>query len=299
MNAEVTDRQRYLADFSLLLITVIWGISFTILKKVLGDQMSPILFVFLRFMVAAIIIFPLCAKNLKKLGRDGFIGGVAVGTLLFCGFAALSVWIQFTSASKSAFITGLAALFVPIFLLLHKRKSPGLINGFAIIGAMLGMYLLTDPAGGGLNKGDLLTLICAVVFGAQIYVLGIVVMGKDFLSLTFVEIITTMILAALFLPLEEIQSQLTFNSVAAVLFLGIVGTAGTLMVQNWAQQRTSSVKAGLIFTAEPVFAYMFASAILDDYFNPLQKAGGALIVLAVIASEMVPLILLRRRKNSG
>lgn len=299
MIASETDRQRYLADFSLLFVTVIWGLSFTILKSILGDQLSPIFFVFLRFLVACIVIFPFCARNLKKLGKKGFIGGVAIGGLLFFGFATQSVGIQFTTASKSAFITGLAVLFVPLFLFLHRKKSPGAANGLAILGAMFGMYLLTDPAGGGLNKGDFLTLLCAVAFGAQIYVLGIVVPGKDFLSLTFVELFTTMILAAVFLPFENIRTQMTLNAVGAVLFLGILGTAGTIMVQNWAQQRTSAVRAGLIFTAEPVFAYMFASALLDDYFNPIQKIGGALIVLAVIASEIVPLLLSRRKDISS
>ena len=299
MIASETDRQRYLADFSLLLVTIIWGLSFTILKSIIGDQLSPILFVFLRFLVACIVIFPFCARNLKKLGKEGFVGGVIIGVLLFFGFAAQSVGIQFTTASKSAFITGLAALFVPIFLFLHRKKSPGTANGLAILGAMFGMYLLTDPVGGGLNNGDLLTLLCAVAFGAQIYVVGIVVPGKDFLSLTFVELFTTMILAAVFLPFENIRAQMTLNSIGAVFFLGILGTAGTIMVQNWAQQRTSAVRAGLIFTAEPVFAYMFASTLLDDYFEPIQKIGGALIVLAVIASEIVPLLLSRRKDLSA
>ncbi|MEE9553208.1 MAG: DMT family transporter [candidate division Zixibacteria bacterium] len=299
MTTGVTDRQRYLADISLFLVTIIWGLSFTILKNVLEEQLSPIFFVFLRFLVASIIVYPFCAKSLKKLGKEGFIGGVVIGGLLFFGFATQSIGIQFTSASKSAFITGLAALFVPVSLFLHKRKSPGAINGLAIMGAMFGMYLLTDPAGGGLNRGDFLTLLCAAAFGAQIYVLGVVAPGKDFLALTFVELVTTMILAGIFLPFENIRAQMTLNSVGAILFLGILGTAVTLLVQNWAQQRTSAVKAGLIFTAEPVFAYMFASVLLDDYFNPIQKVGGILIVLAVIASEIVPLILSRKRNISA
>ena len=292
-------KEAYLADFSLLLMTVVWGLSFTILKKVLGNQLSPIYFVFLRFTLASILIFPFCIGRMKRLGRDGILGGVLVGAFLFLGFAAQSVGIQYTSASKSAFMTSLAAIFVPMFLLMHKREFPGAVNGMAILAAMFGVYLLTDPAGSGWNKGDFLTLLCAAAFGAQIYILGIVVRRRDFLAITMVELITTMILSAAFLPFEEIRSQVTANSIAAVLFLGILGTAGTFLVQNWAQQRTSAVKAGLIFTAEPVFAYMFASAFLDDHFDPLQKTGGAIIVLAVIFSELIPLLRARIRRAVG
>ena len=160
------------------------------------------------------------------------------------------------------------------------------------------MYLLTGPAGGEFNRGDFLTLLCAVVFGAQIYVMGVVAPGRDFLSLTFVELATTALLAALFLPLETVKFQLTAGSVIAVIFMGLFATAGALSIQTWAQRRTSAVKTGLIFTAEPVFAYIFASTLLGEYFNSVQKLGGIIIIIAVITAEVLPL-LVARKKYSG
>ena len=293
------DKQGYLADFSLLFVTVIWGLSFTILKNILGHQFSPIVFILIRFTVASLVILPLCAVRLRKMDRGGLFGGLLLGALIFFGFAAQSVGIQYTTASKSAFITGLSALFVPLFLLLHRRKSPGLINGLALLAAMTGMYLLTDPAGGNLNKGDMLTLICAAIFGAQIYLMGVVVPGRDFMSITFIQLATTAVLAAIVLPAEKITFSLGSGAISAVLYLGILATAAALGVQAWAQQKTSAVKAGLIFTAEPVFAYIFASTLLGDYFDPLQKLGGAIIVLAVVSSEIAPSLLKRNRSASG
>ncbi len=159
------------------------------------------------------------------------------------------------------------------------------------------MYLLTGPAGGEFNRGDFLTLLCAVAFGAQIYVMGIVSPGRDFLSLTFVELSTTTLLAALFLPLETVKFQLTSGLVIAIMFLGIFATAGALAIQTWAQRRTSAVKTGLILTAEPVFAYMFASTLLGDYFNPVQKIGGAIIILAVITAEVLPVLIAPKKSQ--
>lgn len=290
MNQAEIDKGRYLADFSLLLTTVVWGLSFTLLKYTLGVQISPLLFVFVRFLIASLVILPLCAGRLRKLDRKGLLGGIVLGAILFFGFATQSVGIQYTTASKSAFITGLSALFVPVFLFLHKRRLPGVVNGLAILVALVGMNLLTNPTGGGLNKGDLLTLACAVGFGAQIYVMGIVSPGRDFLSITFIELTTTAAFAAVFMPLEELKYQFTVVSTITVIFLSVLATAGALLAQTWAQQKTSAVKAGLIYTAEPVFAYMFASVLLEDFFEPIQKIGGALIVIAVVASEVVPLL---------
>jgi drug/metabolite transporter (DMT)-like permease len=291
-------RAKYIADFSLLLVTLAWGLSFTILKSIIGEQFSPVFFVMIRFVLASAVAYPFCRRKLRNLDRGGFIGGIILGGLIFFGFTTQSMGIQFTTASKSAFITGLAVLFIPLFLLAHKRKSPGMINVMAIIVALAGMYLLTGPAGGTFNRGDFLTLLCASAFGAQIYVMGIVAPGRDFASITFVELATTAALAALFLPFEDVKFIFSSLSILAILFLGIVATAGALLVQTWAQQRTSAVKTGLIFTAEPVFAYMFASFLLGDYFNPVQKTGGAIIVAAVIMAEVLPLLISRKRRRT-
>jgi drug/metabolite transporter (DMT)-like permease len=288
-------RNQFLPDLSLLLVTLIWGLSFTILKNILGEEVSPILFVLGRFLVATIVIFPFCRANLSGLDRGGMAGGVFLGALLFAGFGMQSMGIEFTTASKSAFLTGLSAVFVPAFLIVHRGKLPPLINGLAILIAMAGMYLLTGPAGGEFNRGDFLTLLCAVVFGAQIYVMGIVAPGRDFLSLTFVELLTTAILATLYLPLETVKFRLTTGSIVAVVFMGVFATAGALAIQTWAQRRTSAVKAGLILTAEPVFAYMFASVLLGDRFNSVQKLGGIIIILAVIMAEVLPLLMARKK----
>jgi drug/metabolite transporter (DMT)-like permease len=290
MNMPGTFGNRYLPDLSLLAITVVWGLSFTVLKTVMGDEVSPLLFVFGRFALAVAVIFPFCRTRVLGLDRRGILGGVFLGILLFAGFSTQTIGIGFTTASKSAFITGLSVVFVPVCLLLHRGILPRPVLSVAIIAAVGGMYLLTGPAGGGFNRGDLLTLLCAVAFGAQIYVMGLVSPGRDFLALTFVELMTTALLAAVFLPLETIRFRFSAFSVASMIFLGTAATAGALVVQTWAQKKTLAVKAGLIFSAEPVFAYMFASVLLNDYFNAIQKLGGAIIILAVLSAEVLPAI---------
>jgi drug/metabolite transporter (DMT)-like permease len=285
------DKERYIADFSMLAVTAVWGFSFTVLKIVLGQNVSVLFFVFSRFLVATAFLYPFCGKSFKTLDRGGYIGGIGVGILIFLGFSLQSFGIEHTTASKAAFITGLASLFVPLYLLLHRRKLPSAINGIAVLAAMFGMYLLTDPAGGGFNRGDFLVLLCALAFGAQIYVLGIITKGRDPIPLTFLQLATTAVLAGILLPFEALQFEFSFKAVGAVLFLGILGTAGALLIQTWAQKKTSPVKIGLILTAEPLFAYLFASALLGDYFNPVQKIGGAIIIAAVLSAEVLPLLL--------
>jgi drug/metabolite transporter (DMT)-like permease len=157
-----------------------------------------------------------------------------------------------------------------------------------LILAVLGMYLLTGPAGGGFNFGDFLTVLCAIFFGAQIYVMGQAAAKYNSVALVFFQILTTAAMAALFLPTEEIHFTFAWKFIGALFFMIVFATTLALWVQSWAQKRTSAVRTGLIFSAEPVFAYFFAFAILGERFNTVQKIGGAIIILAILASELIP-----------
>ena len=81
------DKGRYMADFSMLAVTAVWGFSFTVLKSVLGQDISVLFFVFSRFFVATVFLYPFCRKGFKSLDRGGYMGGVGVGILIFLGFS--------------------------------------------------------------------------------------------------------------------------------------------------------------------------------------------------------------------
>jgi drug/metabolite transporter (DMT)-like permease len=263
----------------------------------LGKEISVLLFLFTRFSLASLIIYPFCKSNLRTLGRNGLIAGLILGILEAVGFATQSAGILFTTASKSAFITGLSAVTIPFYHFFHKRKLPEPIVIVALVFAALGLYLLTGPAGGGFNIGDLLTLICALTFGAQIYFMGQVTSRYDTLALTFVELTTTAVLAAFILPLEHVEFHPSPLGLLAIAFMIIFATAVGLGIQTWAQKRTSAVRAGLMYTAEPVFAFIFASILLGERFNLLQKVGGLTIIVAVLASEVIPALWNSKKPN--
>ena len=294
-DASISPRNAYLPDLSLLICTLIWGLSFTAMKDILGTGVSVILFIFMRFAISSVLLFPFCHKRFFKLGRKGLLAGLFLGLLLFVGFMTQTTGLLYTTASKSAFITGLSAILVPVILLIHRGKLPEPLVVGAVIMAALGLFLLTGNAGGGFNFGDFLTLLCAGAFAAQIYVMGLVTAKYDSLALTLVELLTMTILTGILLPFEKLILVPTPKVVWALIYMTLLATIGTLTIQTWAQKMTASVRAGLIFSAEPVFAYMFAFVLLGERFNDIQKIGGAIIILAIVGSEVIPLIYNRRK----
>jgi drug/metabolite transporter (DMT)-like permease len=288
------DKAGYLPDFSLFSCTIIWGLSFTVIKDIIGTGISVVLFIFLRFAIASLLVYPFCRKRLKTLGKDGIRAGILLGLLLFVGFVTQTSGLLYTTASKSAFITGLSSVIIPVILLFHKGKLPELLALLALGIATVGLYLLTGFGAGGFNLGDFLTLLCAAAFAFQIYLMGLVTSKYDSLALTEIELITMTVLSALALPFEKIVLVPSPKIFGTIILMAIVATAGTLAIQAWAQKRTTAVRAGLLFCAEPVFAYLFAAIFLGEFFNTIQMTGGAIIVMAILASELIPYFFARR-----
>jgi drug/metabolite transporter (DMT)-like permease len=284
----------FLPDFALFSCTIIWGLSFTVIKDIIGTGISVVLFIFLRFAIASLLVYPFCRKRLATLGKDGVRAGIFLGLLLFVGFVTQTSGLLYTTASKSAFITGLSSVIIPVILLFHKGKLPELLALLALGIATIGLYLLTGFGVGGFNLGDFLTLLCAVAFAFQIYLMGLVTTKFDSLALTEIELITMTVLSALALPFEKIILVPSPKIFGILVLMAIVATAATLAIQAWAQKRTSAVRAGLLFCAEPVFAYMFAAVFLGEYFNSIQKIGGAIIVIAIVTSELIPIYMSRK-----
>jgi drug/metabolite transporter (DMT)-like permease len=299
MNSTESAGRAYIADISLFLCTLVWGLSFTIMKDILGIGVSVIFFIFIRFAVSSVIILPLSRKRILGLGRHGLLAGFFLGLLLFAGFTTQTSGLLYTTASKSAFITGLSSVLIPFFLLFHRKKLPEPVVIMALIFAAFGLYLLTGRAGGGFNFGDFLTLICAAAFAAQIYFMGLVTKKYDTLALTLIELLTMTLLTGALLPFEKIILIPSAKVIGALVFMTFFATALTLSVQTWAQKRTSAVRAGLIFCAEPVYAYMFAFFLLGERFNSIQLTGAGIIITAIAISEIVPVLRSRRLRPNA
>src|SRR5262245_27264097 len=250
------------ADGVLVGVTAIWGASFVVVQDALRLA-DPFTFLVLRFTLAAALLTALDWRGL--LQRRILVAGAAMGTLLFVGFITQTAGLQFTTPSRSGFLTGLSVLLVPFvgLLLFRKWPSPPVLLGVAL--AVAGLWFLTGGMSGGgggtTAKGDLLTIACAVAFAFYIVLLEPAAPVHPSTPLVAAQLWMVALLALVALPFVPRHLNPTPAFWGAVAYTGVLSTALCMFGQTWAQARTSAVRAALIFALEPVFAAVFSVAV--------------------------------------
>lgn len=278
------------AELFLLACTLIWGATFITIKSSLSE-VSPLVLITLRFGIAAALFIPFCFSTLLKIEKTAVLEGWILGLLLFASFATQTIGLEYTSASKSGFITGMLVVFTPIFQLLIERRPPKLGNVIGVILVTLGLYGLTAPKGAEFNRGDGLTLLSAGISGLYIVYLDLFSKKHDAAQLTFLQMAATVVLAACGAALfERRQVILSSHFLLALAYLSIMATLLTLHLQTRFQRQTTPIRAAIIFSLEPLFSAAFAHVFGNEIIGGLSLLGGAMIVAGLIISELSDVI---------
>jgi drug/metabolite transporter (DMT)-like permease len=211
--------------------------------------------------------------------------------LLFAGFISQCVGLKYTTASRSAFITGMSVIFTPILQLIVERRSPRPGNTLGVILVALGLYVMTSPRGSSFNVGDGLTLLCAALFAVYIVYMDIHSKNHDPAHLSFIQFVSTAILSIMFLPIME-QPYLRFNMnfTWILIYLAIMPTIVALYVQAKYQRFTTPTRTAVIFSMEPPVAAAFAVLFGQEHLSWVAMIGGALILSGLILSELSDVI---------
>lgn len=280
------------AHLALVTITMIWGASFPVNKAALGFA-SPLSFNAVRMLLAVAILALIYRKRLAEISRPAFKAGATVGVFLFMGYALQTPGLKFTTPTKSAFLTGISALLVPVLVVTIWKGRIHLWRGIGVAAATIGLFLMTVPAGkqgiadfANVNRGDLLTLACAFAFAFHIILLGRATVRFPFQQIAVLQLGVAAALMTLAAPLlERPWIQPSPVLVGAMLFTGIFSTGLGFTVQCWAQQFTPPTHAALIFTMEPVFAWFISYLLTGERLSGRAMVGAFLILAGVLISE--------------
>ncbi|MFN3699666.1 MAG: DMT family transporter, partial [Dictyoglomus sp.] len=248
---------------------------------------TPFFLLFLRFTLGLVTLFLYSHFKRQKilLSRSGII----LGMLNFSAIAFQTFGLRYTSATKTAFITGLSVIFVPYLESVVFKSKIYWNLWLAVFFGFLGMTFLSADFSSfeRVNWGDLLVFICAILYAAQIVYISYIVKKKEVFDLAFSEILFTAVFAFLFFLLFEPRNLPIIFIVKnswPIIYLGVIATSITLTLQLVGQKYVSPTKSALIYNLEPVFATVFALVILSEKLTYFQTLGASFILLSLFIS---------------
>lgn len=279
------------AEAALAVIALVWGTTFVVIKQALAD-ISPLLFIALRFTLGTAALWAVVRTRTGGVpdSRAEWRGGILSGLLLFAGYALQTIGLTLTTPSKSAFLTGLYIVLVPLLGAAVYRKEPHPSEWLGVLAAAAGVGILTVPgADFHINWGDVLTLGCAVAFAGQILVLDRYARRGRSERLAVIQLGMVAAASAAGFGLEKPFVVWSGAVVFALLVTGLLATAAAFAVQAWAQARTTAARAALIFALEPAFAAVTSVAAGAEPVTGGLLAGCGLILAGIAVVELKPL----------
>ncbi|GMV52241.1 MAG: DMT family transporter [Chlorobi bacterium] len=285
---------RLRAEAYLLTATALWSATF-LLTQASFQFISPSGFVFFRFCIAIVVSVALWHGSLRSLTPGLLIYGIGLGVLYGIGFVLQSIALQDVSTTTSAFITGTTVVFIPfIYRMFYRKRIPG-IHWLGAAAVLLGLFLFTEPEYGGVGLGDILTMVSAVGWAGYIVMLDKLTTaysGSDgAINLLIIIQFTVTALLAL-LASAIVDSSLapvvyTSELVMTLLYCGILATVVTTWIQTTKQRFTHPVRAGIIFSLEPIFASTLALLLAVEQWNYRQFTGAVVLMLAVVTPDLL------------
>ena len=288
-----------IAHILLLAVVIVWGATFALIKDALAD-VSPLLFNLLRMALAFIALAIINHRSLRNLTRRALLSGLVVGLFLAAGYQFQTAGLARTTAAKSAFITGLVVVFVPLLTAIPILRPTGTHppRWNAALGAVIafaGLLLLTTPAGtqpreifSTIGIGDLLTLACAIAFAGHLLALAHTSPKLPAAQLATLQIGVATLVMAITLPLGgPTHITLTPRLLIALAVTSLLATAAAFTIQSWAQQHLPPVHTALLLTLEPVFAWLTSLLFLHERLGPRSLTGAALILAGIACTELL------------
>jgi drug/metabolite transporter (DMT)-like permease len=275
-----------LHSLTLLFVTLVWGATFPVLK-IATAQLSGVEVSALRFVLAAVCMLPWALRAPRKTWWDGAI----LGALVLFSYVEQAFGLQFISSNRSAFLTSLNVLMVPLLgLLFGNTLSWRVVLAAALACAGIG---LMSWDGGANFVADGATVAGALGYALYVIVLSARAARHEPRNLAATQIVWMAVVGSAWMladavgtdKLPTLGNRLNAEILWGLAYLGVVATAGMLFLQARAQRHVSADKAALIYAMEPVFAALFAWVWLSEGLTLRAALGGAVVVFAIVFGE--------------
>ena len=291
----------FFADLSLLFVAVIWGSTFIIVKQ--SVEYIPVFsFLFMRFALAGMLLIFINAPKLKAIDKGVFTDGMMLGIALFLAYAFQTFALTVTSASITAFITGLFVVFVPVLSSIFLKKLPRQEAMIGVVFATIGLAFITLQGKFFVSFGEFLAFVCAFFIAIHIILTDKLSRRNDFGLLTMVQVNMVALFSLIFsLFLDPCVIPIHFNNqlIFSLIINSVFATVVAFVIQTSMQKHTTPTKAAIIFIMEPVSSAFFSYWIGGELLTAKQYVGTSFILLAMVFTEAGTYVKMKREATFG
>ena len=291
----------FFADLSLLFVAIVWGSTFIIVKQSV-ENIPVFSFLFMRFALAGMLLILINAPKLKAIGKGVFVDGVMLGMALFLAYAFQTFALTVTSASITAFITGLFVVFVPVLSSVFLRKLPRQEAIIGVVFATIGLAFITLQGKFFVSFGEFLALACAFFIAIHIILTDKFSRRNDYGLLTLVQVNIVALFSlifSLFLDPRVIPLQFNNQLIFSLIINSVFATFIAFVIQTSMQKYTTPTKAAIIFIMEPVSSAFFSYWIGGELLTAKQYVGTSFILFAMVFTEAGTYLKMKREATFG
>lgn len=273
------------ADILLLLVAAIWGGGFIAAKEAL-TTLTPFNILSTRFLLSSVVMLFLFFPSIRTCTKKDIQFGVIIGIIQYISFVLQLKGLALTTVEKQSFLVTAYVIFVPLLSWIATRKTIRKVDIFCSLLAFIGLGLLCLHSGNFMpNTGDVLSIGFAIGFAVQIVYVGNFVKMANIFAMTYIQFLTTGLLA---LPFLDVSGLLAADTAAkyGIAYLVLFNTAFAFSAQNIAQQYTSDAHASLLISFESVFGFLMALWFYNDVVTLQEVCGCLLMMTAILLSKL-------------
>jgi drug/metabolite transporter (DMT)-like permease len=283
--------------FWLVLTTFFWGGSF-IFNKIGFREIPPVLFLFLRFSLATLLMGLFCARRLRQLNRETVRKGVIVGLALAATNLTFVLGVSGTSATRAGFLNNLFVLNVPLISYLLWRERLERVTLVGVVIASAGLWFMAQGGVEGFNRGDVLSTVCSLFIALHIITVSRVLRDEDIFLVSLVQFATVAVVGGVVTAIvRPVVTGIGVVSWGALLYCVVFPTVVCFTLQNRYQRFTTPTQAGLIYTLDPVWSMLGGMLVLGERLTVREWYGCLLILAAVAGPLLMRLVRERKRRN--
>ncbi len=277
-----------MAVAGLTAMTVIWGTTFILVKWTVA-AVDVYYFLFLRFLVASLLLMLIFHQHLRKTTRESIRASFIMSLFLFGIYATQTEGLRFTTASNSALITGLYLVLIPLFSMMFLGKRTKLLPTLGAVTSVIGLYLLTNYSLSGFNIGDGITLICSAMCAFHVLLTGHFTTKHRLIPLVLFQFLFVTAYSGMTAAIK-MSYTVHMPPVAwlTIVVTGALATALAFTVQTAAQRLVEPTRAGIIFALEAVFGALFAYLIGGEMLTATSFIGACLMICGMVIAEIKP-----------